>query len=587
MMSEGRELGLTRRDFLKGVGVGIGGLYLFGCGGNSGPGSWPIGDVYTTVQRQVLPVAVSASAPPVNPKDVALYARYGYSAWQVGPGLPISRRADLAPGYSGAANVARLLSFFTMSDIHISDKESPAQPIYVGWSSSYGPSSSGLSAAYAPTMLSTTQMLDAAVQTVNALHRQQAFDFGIFLGDATNNSQYNELRWYIDVLDGRVITPSSGANAGADSIDYQMSFKAAGLDTSLPWYQVIGNHDQFWMGSALETDKTMQAHVSSVILDMEPNTNPSAGGVYRTGAYMGVVDGTTPYGDIIGAGLERDFSTPPTVVADPNRRTLSTSTSTTYNWMREFFSTGSNPVGHGFSQSNLDNDFACYSFVPRSDVPLKVIVLDDTVKGPGQPNYAMGNLDPTRLNWLTAQLQAGQDAGQLMIIAAHIPLGPQNTLTDTTPCPVFVGSYVTAAGNMSDASLLATLHNYPNLILWIAGHRHVNVITPQVDPGGDPTRSFWEVETASLRDFPQQLRMMEIRRNSDYTVSIIVTNVDPAVGTGTPAEKARGYAVGAARIFGATPAILADTTSHAANAELVVQLTPAMQAKIAGVGVAL
>jgi hypothetical protein len=136
--------------------------------------------------------------------------------------------------------------------------------------------------------------------------------------------------------------------------------------------------------------------------------------------------------------------------------------------------------------------------------------------------------------------------------------------------------------------LLATLHAYPNLIMWIAGHRHLNVVTAQLYDatviGQGPENSFWEVETASLRDFPQQLRAFDIRRNSDNTISILVTDVDPAVAEGSPAAKSRGYAIGAARIFGATPAILADTTSHAYNAELVKQLSPEMQTKIANYG---
>ena len=48
--------------------------------------------------------------------------------------------------------------------------------------------------------------------------------------------------------------------------------------------------------------------------------------------------------------------------------------------------------------------------------------------------------------------------------------------------------------------------------------------------------------------------------------------------------KSRGYALGAFRIFGATPAIIADTTSHSYNAELVVQLTPVMQSVISQAG---
>ncbi|MBN1342407.1 MAG: TIGR03768 family metallophosphoesterase [Phycisphaerae bacterium] len=572
-------------------------LPLLGCGlgdicrcpgpNDPQPTEWPIAkDVFTTAQQQILPIALPANTPHINPADVPLYEVFGYSAWQVGEGLSQVKRTDLAPGYKGAPNAARLLSFFCMTDIHIADKESPAQPIYVGWSALYGADSSGLSSAYSPIILSTTHVLDAAVQTINALHQKSPFDFGISLGDNINNTQYNELRWFIDVMDGKVITPSSGAHLGADTIDYQKPFQAVGLDKSIPWFQVIGNHDQFWMGSAFENAKTQQAHIGTAILNMADDPNPASDAVDRTGYYMGVVDGSTQYGDIIGAGPEEWFPTPPTVVADPNRRSLATSTSTSLNWMREFFTTTSDPVGHGFTQANLDSDSACYSFQPKSDIPIKVIALDDTCKGPNQPNYALGCLDKARLDWLETELQEGQDHGKLMIIAAHVPIYPQQDFDPNS------GNYplLSSTSCIDDLSLLAILHNYPNLILWIAGHRHVNVVTPQPspDPINHPEQSFWEVETSSLRDFPQQFRTFDIRRNSDNTISIIITDVDPAVVEESPAAKSRGYAIGAARIFGANdsaiPPTREDTTSHAYNAELVKQLTPEMQAIIANCG---
>jgi hypothetical protein len=111
---------------------------------------------------------------------------------------------------------------------------------------------------------------------------------------------------------------------------------------------------------------------------------------------------------------------------------------------------------------------------------------------------------------------------------------------------------------------------------------HQNTVTAQ--PSSDdahPERGFWEVETASLRDFPQQFRTVDIRRNGDNTISMLVTSVDPAVAAGSPAAKSRGYAIAARRIFGATPAIIA---SHAYNVELVKQLSPEMQVTIAGSG---
>ena len=81
--------------------------------------------------------------------------------------------------------------------------------------------------------------------------------------------------------------------------------------------------------------------------------------------YMGTVDGSTPYGNIIGAGPVSTTSAIE-VAADPNRRSL-----TMKDWMSEFFDTSSNPVGHGFTQTNIDNNFASYSFEPKSNIPIK------------------------------------------------------------------------------------------------------------------------------------------------------------------------------------------------------------------------
>jgi hypothetical protein len=114
--------------------------------------------------------------------------------------------------------------------------------------------------------------------------------------------------------------------------------------------------------------------------------------------------------------------------------------------------------------------------------------------------------------------------------------------------------------------------------MWIAGHRHLNTVTALKSPDAKhPELGFWEVETSSLRDFPQQFRTFEIVRNSDNTVSIITTDVDPAVKDGSPAAISRSYAVAAQQIFKNEMALL-PTGSY--NAELVKQLTPEMQAKL-------
>jgi metallophosphoesterase (TIGR03768 family) len=542
------------------------------------PESYPIAsDVFTTREKTVVPDATPSVK--ILLDEVSKYTQYGYGAWHYGKGIDDGKRTDIMPaGYTGASATrkAKLLNFFTITDIHITDKESPNQLIYL--QRLHKTSSFGVS-LYSGIMLYTTQVLDAAVQTINALHKQKPFDFGISLGDTCNSTQYNELRWYIDVLDGKVITPSSGAHAGADSIDYQKPFQAAGLDKAIPWYQTLGNHDHFWIGSLPVDDFLRQAYVSDTVIAMgDVLADPR--NVIRRDYYMGVFDGSTLYGDIKGAGPVKDFKTPPKVVADPDRRSL-----TRTEWMKEFFFTFSNPVGHGFNLTDAKNGFACYSFVPKSTIPIKVIVLDDTQReDDGSIDiHGHGFLDQVRYNWLKKELDDGQAAGQLMIVAAHVPIGIEKSASE-------LGWWNNPQNAVSEMDLINELQKHPNFIMWIAGHRHLNNV--KAFPAPTPENGFWQVETSSLRDFPQQFRTFEIYVNTDNTISILTTDVDPAVIDGTPAAKSRSCAVAAQQIINANvytnnptgdPSIKPMPTGSY-NAELVKKLSPEMQDKIKNVG---
>ena len=528
--------------------------------------TYPIADnVVTTNQRTVAPDALPVGTPQIYPYEIAKYKDYGYGNWHYGKGLPYIKRLDImAIDYSGTAVLksTKLLNFFTITDIHISDKESPAQAILFGYKG-------GTSSGYSGVMLYTTQVLDAAVQTVNALHKKNPFDFGISLGDTCNSTQFNELRWYIDVLDGKAITPSSGNHAGADTIDYQKPYQAAGLNKAIPWYQTRGNHDHFWMGFLPPNDYVRQTLIGKDIINMG-NVFADPRGADSRGAYIGAIDGRTTYGDVIGVGPVKDFAQPPQVLAaDPDRRSLSRP-----EWVSEFFNTSTSPQGHGFKPNDALSGNACYSFEPKANVPLKVIVLDDTQKedeknDPASLGYGHGSLDSERYAWLIKELDKGQAEGKLMVISAHIPIGVE-------PEGSMMGWDLTAP--VTEFQLLAKLHTYPNLILWIAGHRHVNAITALASPNPSrPELGFWEVETASLRDFPQQFRTFEIVCNSDKTISIFTTDVDPAVKAGSPAATSRSYAVAAEELF-QNPISYLPTGSY--NAELVKQLSPEMQAKI-------
>ena len=510
------------------------------------PTGYPIAsDVQTTTQRTIVPEPTPTTA--INLWEISKYSQYGYGNWTYGPGLPYNKRLDLMPAsYSGSAvtRIMKLLNFFTISDIHITDKESPNQLIYIQRLHPNLPIGTSLCSGV---MLYTTHVLDAAIQTVNALHKQNPLDFGISLGDAINSTQYNELRWYIDVIDGKVITPSSGAHLGAETIDYQKPYQAAGLDKSIPWYQTLGNHDHFWMGSipvdySLRKDLRQSYVADEVFATGDVLRDPRE--INNRDYYVGVFDGSTPYGNIKYAGPVKDFKTPPKVAADPDRRSLLRT-----EWMQEFFNTSTLPIGHGFNLTDVENGFACYSFVPKSNIPLKVIVLDNTQQeDSGSVDiHGHGFLDSARWDWLKKELADGSAAGQLMIIAAHVPIGVEVTAPNSE-----MGWWTDPQNAVTLPDLIAELQSHPNFIMWIAGHRHLNTVKAFVspDPVGAPEKGFWQVETSSLRDFPQQFRTFEIYLNSDATISIMITNVDPAVLEGTPAATSRKYAIAAAQIAG-------------------------------------
>ena len=562
---------------------------LSGCGGgdNSSIQEYPIDStVATTLDRMLsFPLTMSSVPPNLSPTPpdspnggpglaatelcrVSQYDALGYGAWTFGVPLPCQQRmVDIMPdGYSNPTPNRRkqLLNFFSISDIHITDEEAPNQLMYLQQFD--GPNSGSNTSIYSPVMMYTTQVLDAAMQTVNALHERNPFDFGISLGDTCNSTSYIELRWYIDVIDGKIITPSSGAHVGSGYIDYQKPFQAAGLHKSIPWYQVLGNHDHFYLGSfPVDADPALglrESYISDTVWAVSdllvPNkeTFPvlfNMEDILNTPSYyMGLIDGSTSYGDIINAGAvtSAEFSNgAPSVVADPDRRSLSRT-----EWIQEFYKTSSYPVGHGLNLVDpaQGSGFACYSFLPKSDIPLKVIVLDDTQsETDGSTDiHGHGYLDAKRWAWLQAELAAGQAANQLMIIAAHVPIAVAAIGSETEWWP---GESTTTPENQNAvtlAELVQTLQNTPNLLMWIAGHRHLNTVKAFISSHPDkPEQGFWQVETSSLRDFPQQFRTFEIYLNSDYTISIVTTNVDPAVAEGTPAATSRKYAIAAQQII--------------------------------------
>ncbi len=598
--------GLSRRQFVQysfSVVAGFSASSLMaGCGSGNALQSYPIDarKVRKTTDQMLafdLPKPTTAlrsgtGLHPLELSQVQDYDQFGYGQYRLGRGLAVVPRYDLLANPKNrpaATKRKKLAHFFAMTDIHITDKEAPNQLIYIQQADSLR--GAKMTSIYSPVISYTTQMLDAALQTVNAMHEQAPFDFGISLGDVCDSGRYNEVRWYIDVFDGQPIRPSSGAHLGEDTVDFQKPFQAVGLNKAIPWYQVLGNHDHFFIGSVpVDADPSLglrESYVSDqvwavgnvltpnasvvkpvalppVVYDMPsslagtsptPLNDPISKVVGNT-FYMGVVDGASPYGAIKYAGKKENFASPPKVAADPHRRALLRS-----EWIAEFFNTTTLPKGHGFglvpeALRRSEDGFACYSFVPRADVPLKIIVLDNTQREDDGSHdiHGHGFLDGARWKWLQDELEAGQANQQLMVIAAHIPIAvaasgslmewwnPKNQAMTLQNDP-----HAVMDNAVTLPALIQKLHDTPNLLMWMAGHRHLNTVKalPAYDPGGQlvPEKSFWQVETSSLVHFPQQFRTFEIYLNSDDTVSIVAVNVDPEVAEGTPAAMSRKCAI--------------------------------------------
>ncbi|MCE5243017.1 MAG: hypothetical protein LLF99_07455, partial [Desulfobacteraceae bacterium] len=173
-----------------------------------------------------------------------------------------------------------------------------------------------------------------------------------------------------------------------------------------------------------------------------------------------------------------------------------------------------------------------------------------------------------------------------------IPLRPydQNPPHSDNPYAPLWSLWDQYSSTKTEDDLLDLLHSYNNLVLWCAGHVHRNAITPQPSTDGVPEHAFWEVETSSLRDFPQQFRRFDLFFNTDNTLSIFALDVDVAVnttpladGSASPACTSRSYAVATQEIFQNAvqqgPNI--DPQSGVYNAELVMPLSPEMQEKLA------
>lgn len=478
----------------------------------------------------------------------------GYRKLARGPGEPHLVRDDLGVGAKKGRAKRRhgVLSLVQFTDTHIVDAQSPARVEYMDRYNDGVGSALVFSAAYRPHEMLTAQVTDSLVRAVNRVGRgpvtRRGFDFAICTGDTVDNCQRNELRWLIDLLDGERVRPDSGSTSKWEGVHDQTAanydvhywhpdgtpsgksddvaratygfprvpglldearkpFKAAGL--KMPWLAAYGNHDGLVQGNFPQSFQLGALSTGALkITSLPGGISPQDIAALDPVALAGLLTGPVRL-----------------VSADPERKVINRKET-----VAEYFKTSGTPRGHGFRPKHLRDGTAYYSF-HRGIV--KGLVLD-TVNPNG---YAEGSLDPDQFTWLQNQLMKHSrrflDAGgnvqtnkhgrdRLIVLFSHHTIATMDNplVADDDPRPRTLGDEVEAL-----------LLRFPNVVLWVNGHTHVNeVVAHPRAQGSKAPGGFWEVNTASHIDFPQQARIVEIADNRDGTLSVFGTIVDSAAG---------------------------------------------------------
>jgi metallophosphoesterase (TIGR03767 family) len=452
----------------------------------------------------------------------------GYRRLGDGPGWQRVVRGDLAAPKSGrAGRRTALASFVQFTDLHLTDSQHPLRLEYFR---------SAAVNTWRPQEALTVPGAISLVERVNALRGAPVtgspLHFVMTTGDNTDNNAKSELEWFMKIMSGGRMTPNTGdprhyegvQNSGLklywqpDSTlrdgDKQLGFphlhgflaaairevRSPGLN--LPWYSTVGNHDALPLGcygSHGDTYLTELAIGGKKLMSV----SASEAKKLRDSIRQAKDPKGVGYADFLKAHARAMRSVTPDEKRAPYTQTeyLKAHLDPAYR--------GLGPVGHGYSTANLDAGTQYYTFRIADDVI--GISLDTTDAG----GHYEGSIGAAQLRWLDKTLRDNKDS-YAVVFSHHTSKSMDNTRPD--PAHPTERRY-------DGSAVVALLGSHANVLAWVNGHIHRNVITPHSAPDG---RSFWEISTASHVDYPQLARVIELADNKDGTLSVFTTLVESA-----------------------------------------------------------
>ncbi|MES4890211.1 TIGR03767 family metallophosphoesterase [Streptomyces sp. NPDC096012] len=478
------------------------------------------------------PTAAASLAPYTKGTTLASLATprggSGYRRLGDGPGWRRVVRSELATPRTGrAGRRTALAAFVQFTDMHLTDVQHPLRVEFVRAADPH---------AWRPQEALTVQGAISLVERVNALRGGPVtgtpLGFVMTTGDNTDNNALCELEWYMKVMSGGRFAPDSGdpshyegvQNSGLNlywqpdsalrdhdktaGFPQLKGFLAAAVrdvrspGLKLPWYSTVGNHDSLQLGvygshgdpylaeAAISGRKlmTVSAAEAKKFQDTNRNAQDPTGAGYRE-------------------FLKAHARSMRPVTADEKRAPY-----TQADYLKAHLDPahqGAGPVGHGYSGANLDAGTQYYSFRISGDVI--GISLDTNDAG----GHFEGSVGTAQLKWLDRTLKDNKDS-YAVVFSHHT----SKTMTNTRPDPARPGER-----RHSGDEVVALLARHDNVVAWVNGHVHKNIVTPHRASGG---RAFWEISTASHIDHPQLARIVELVDNKDGTLSVFTTLVESA-----------------------------------------------------------